>query len=121
MNHKVIGCCTLCGEPIFEVLQVQGEADMFPGEPKQLGRPIGDPTRIAFLLFNGNNCDLSFCEACAISLSTEHYGSLWRTCLASWQREFDKGAKPTDWYPRQFENGILAELGRKWWKELCNG
>lgn len=116
MKPKIAGCCSLCDAPCFEILAVQSQADKHPGEPKRLGPPNEDATRITFLLFNGRRTDMTFCGDCADSLSAQSYPVLWRKNLAGWLREQD--GDPSK-FTQEFANGLLCELGRQNWKELA--
>jgi len=113
--HKIPGCCSLCDEPAFEVLQVWDEGEKRAGEPKRLGPPIGGTTRVTFLLMNGRRTDMTVCGNCAGSLTPEHYPLLWQKNLAGWLREQDGNPEK---FKDEFANGLLAELGRIEWKEL---
>ena len=113
--YKIGGCCSLCDEPCFEVMQRWDEGELRAGEPKVIGPPNNDSVRIAFRLFNGGVTDMTFCGRCAADLGTQHYAVLWRKNLAGYMRE-QKG-NPTR-FAKEFANGLLAEIHRTPWKEL---
>ncbi len=116
-EHKIGGCCSLCDEPCFEVMQRWDEGEVRAGESKVVGRPNADAVRIAFRLFNGGFTDMTFCGRCADDLQPEHYAVLWRKNLAGYMRE-QKGNAAR--FVNEFANGLLTELHRTPWKELVN-
>ena len=118
-EFKISGCCTVCDEPTFEVLARWSENERYPGEPKRLGPPTDDATRITFELLDGSKSDLTFCGKCTESLNPAQYVEIWRKVIRGWIREMSLDPKPTpDWFVKSFENGILGEMGRKKWKDL---
>lgn len=116
-EHIIAGHCMHCDAPCFEVVARAEEHEPNPGEPKRLGPPLEGSTRIAFLLFDGSKADITFCAQCAQTFGPEHYTGMWRKIQRSWQREL-AGSTP-DWFLKSFSSGILCELGRTSWKELC--
>jgi hypothetical protein len=118
MPYKIAGCCSLCDQPAFDVITRWEPHERRPGEPKKMGAPLAGSARITFLLFNGRRTDMTFCEECAGSLSPEHYTLLWRKNLGGYMRE--QNGDPTK-FKDEFANGLLCELGRTSWKELCSG
>ena len=119
MERKIPGACTLCNERCFEVLQANDSNEKNPGEPKRLGKPNEDATRITFLLYDGSNCSMTFCGACASKLNHGHYTPIWKKVIAAWLPELKDNRPP--WFIQQLQNGLLCELNRTNWKELCNG
>ncbi len=122
-EHKIMGCCSQCDAPCFEIMQVHEAHERLPGEPKRIGPPNEDAMRLTFLLFDGTKMDLTFCAACAESLSPPHFTELWRKVLRSWARELSEkppGERMLAWYKPQFSSGLLCELGRKKWTEVIN-
>ncbi len=123
-EFKIAGCCSSCDQPCFEVIQTWSDGERYPGEPKRLGKPLQGAVRIAFMLMDGSKADLTFCASCGATLAPAEYTPLWRKVIRSWQRELDKdhaGEPRPDWFARQFDNGLLAEMGRTSWQELGNG
>jgi len=121
-EFKIAGSCTTCDEPVFEVLARFDEQERRAGEPKQLGAPNDDATRITFTLFDGTRADLTFCGKCAEALNQEQYTEIWRKVIRSWIREMNGDtAKHSNWFPGQFSNGLLFELGRVNLKEALHG
>lgn len=118
-EHKISGACSTCDAMCFEVLARNDEHERRPGEPKRLGAANDDAIGVSFLLYDGSNCRLTFCGACATALNLEQYTELWRKCLRSWIREIgDNGEQHNHWMPAQFSNGLLVEIGRVKVKEL---
>lgn len=113
--HKIGGCCSLCDQPCFEVMQRWDEGEVRAGEPKVIGRPNPDSVRIAFMLFTGGYTDMTFCGQCAADLKPSHYTALWRKNLAGYMRE-QKGNPAR--FAKEFANGLLTELSRTPWKEI---
>ena len=113
---KVIGSCTLCDKPCFEVLQVFESHEMNPGEPKRLGYPNEHARAITFRLFDGTHIRLTFCESCAENLTGDKFHSLWERVIRSWCRELD-GDHP-EWFDKQLSNGILYAINTQKWREL---
>lgn len=118
-EYKIPGACSLCDEMCFEVMARWSENERYPGEPKRLGRPIEDAVLVTFLLIDGTRADFTFCGRCAEALNPGQYPDIWRKALRSFLREISETARP--WLNTQFENGILAEMGRVLWKDKCYG
>ena len=116
--HKIAGCCSLCDQPCFEVMQRWDEGEKRAGEPKVLGPANPDATRIEFLLFNGRRTSMTLCGTCADGLERTHYTTLWRKNLGGYLREQDGNP---DKFKDEFSNGLLCELGRFNLKELLLG
>jgi len=64
-DRKKIGCCTVCDEPIFEILSRHTEGP-YKGEAKQLGRPLPGVRRATIVRVSGRVSDWSLCSACEI-------------------------------------------------------
>lgn len=79
---------------------------------------MNDSVRVTFLLINGRRTDMTICGECAGNLTIEHYGLLWRKNLAGYMKE-QRG--DTSKFKQEFDNGILAEMGRVTWKEIVHG
>ena len=122
-DYKISGACTCCDEMCFEVLARWSENERYPGEPKRLGPPNPDATRISFVLYDGTKADLTFCGVCAGTLNPDSYTEIWRKVIRSWIREMSKSpqAETPSWFLDQFNNGLLAEMGRKLWSEMNHG
>ena len=109
MNYKIAGCCSLCDNPVFEVMAVWEEGTLRVGEPKRLGVANDGATRVSFLLLLGGYTDMTFCVDCAAGLNAEHYTMLWRKNLAGYLRQQDNR---TEKFADQFSNALLCEIGR---------
>lgn len=115
-DHKISGCCTLCDKLCFQVL-----ASSEDGTPQRFGPPLSGAVRIAFMLYDGSRADLTFCGDCAPKVAAPDYFPIWAKVIRSWVKEMaDKPVEdrnPT-WFPKQFVNGLLCEMGRTPWTEL---
>lgn len=121
-EFKISGACTICDAMCYEVMARNAEHERRPGEPKRLGSPNEDATRITFMLFDGTKADLTFCGKCAAALNPVQYTDIWRKVIRSWIREMDGNeAAHGNWFPKQYANGLLVELGRVNLKEALNG
>lgn len=121
-EFKIAGACTCCDAMCFEVMSRNEAHERRPGEPKRLGKPNDDATRITFLLFDGTKTNLTFCGACATALNPDKYLEIWRKVMRSWLREQeDKQDQHQHWFPAQYANGLLVELGRIKFKDIQNG
>jgi hypothetical protein len=111
MTAKVAGCCSKCDLEVFAVRQ----RDKKTGLPVRLGAPSDDAMRLTFLLMDGSRMDLTFCRDCASNLAPTDLAALWRRVMESWVHE-----SPSHQWPRtQVNNGIVALLGAKAWKEVA--
>lgn len=118
-DHKISGGCTTCDALCFQVLDLTDA-----GEPKRFGPPLDGAVRISFMLYDGSRADLTFCGGCATKLVSPDYFDIWAKVIRSWVKELS--GKPVEdqnpeWFPKQFANGLLVEMGRKSWKDLVNG
>jgi len=121
-NFKISGACTICDEMVFEVMARYEEHERRPGEPKRLGSPNDGATRITFGLFDGTRADLTFCGTCTEILNSEQCTEIWRKVMRSWIREMEGDTQKHDgWFPKQYANGLLVELGRVNLKEIIHG
>ncbi len=114
-NPKIIGSCTCCDKPCFEILQVFESHEIYPGEPKLLGAPHEDARITLFRLFNGGNIRLTFCASCAETLTGEQFPLLWERVILSWNRELN-GDFP-EWFGKQLSNGLLYVINTNKWTE----
>lgn len=116
-GHKIGGCCSLCDEPAFEILQRWDAGEKRAGEPKRLGPPLEGSMRVTFRLFDGTLGDFTFCGECVSSLDSKQFTRLWNKNLAGYLREQDG---KTEKFIKQFDNGLLFEVGRQSWKDLID-
>lgn len=121
--YHVAGSCALCGAKCFEIMAVYADHERLPGEPKRLGAPNAGAIRGTFMLMDGTKATLTFCEDCSQQPIEPHFTDIWRRVIRSWMREL--WAKPASernpsWFPQQFSNGLLCELGRSPWTEVIN-
>lgn len=118
--YKIIGACTLCDKPCFEVMAMHSEGERLAGEPKQLGPPLEGATRITYMLFDGTKTSLTFCADCAKEQPTKVLAEIWQKNIRSWMRELatkPESERMPEWFQRQFSNGLLCEMGRQLWTE----
>ena len=123
-EYQHAGCCAKCNEPCFEIRQVWGPEERYPGEPKRLGFPVPGAVRVSFVLMDGSRADMTFCGDCNGDLTDEDRVEIWRRVLRGWKREMDTsdpGKAYPDWYATHFNNGILSEMGRVSLTEQSNG
>lgn len=119
--YHVAGCCANCGAQCFEVMAVFDQHERLPGEPKRLGPPNADAVRVTYLLIDGSKAMLTFCGDCAGQPIEPHFSEIWWRVVRSWTRELaEKQAddRNPSWFPQQFSNGLLCELGRSPWTEV---
>ncbi len=116
---KIVGACACCDRMVFDITARFGAGEPNEGKPKQLGAPQADARRVTFLLTSGEVMDLTFCDDCMNTLSSETYGQLWDKVLVSWAAEL--GDKRPDWFMAQFQNAILCELNAQDWTEVMRG
>lgn len=118
-EYKIAGHCTTCNCECFHIVERNGEDERRPGEPKRVGKPHDDTVRITFLLINGSRMDLTFCGHCANSITPSDYTPIWQKVMRSWTREIEeKGVEIPAWFQKQYENGLLSEMGRQLVKDL---
>jgi hypothetical protein len=115
VSYKKTGCCSLCDTECFDVLQRWDQGEKLAGEPKRLGKACNGATRITFRLIDGTLGDFTFCSDCASSLHAGNYAKLWAKNLAAYMRQ--QNGDPSK-FLKQFDNGILSEVGRQSWEEL---
>lgn len=118
--YHVAGSCVLCEARCFEVMAMHEAHERLPGEPKQLGQPNSGAVRSTFMLMDGTKAFLTFCEDCAGQDVSPHYSEIWRKIIRTWMRELSEkpeAERNPPWFPQQFSNGLLCELGRSPWTE----
>ena len=112
---KVIGACTVCDKPVFEVKTI----DPGTARSRQVLDPLEDAWRLRFVLKSGTQMDLTFCAVCQEQLTPAQYPLLWSRVMRSWVAE--GGANHPN-VKEQASNTILGLLRRTPWKgELANG
>lgn len=80
---KRVGCCLCCSEPVYTVKSVHPEGHPLAGHPNSLGPMLPHGLQVEFLLSNGAEADVTFCEPCARNLKPEHY-------ILAWGRVIDR-------------------------------
>lgn len=70
------GCCTRCETPVYEI-----------ADNGAVGRMTDRGTQVEFLLSDGTECDVTFCNDCAAGLALEDFGPMWDAVLAATARE----------------------------------
>ena len=80
MSVKRNGCCTLCDEPVFEIVDRFPASDPRAGQPRAIGKALEGARRVALVLTDGSTTTLSFCDACTPGI-TDRMGEIWRKCL----------------------------------------
>ena len=65
-DRKLIGCCTVCDAPIFEVASRHTEGP-YKGEIKQLGQPLPGARRLTMVRISGSTSYLSMCKDCEVT------------------------------------------------------
>lgn len=106
MNPKLLGSCTKCDAEVFDI--VERDIDRLP---KRVGAAHDDAIRVNFLMLDGSRMDLTFCQPCADGLIADDLQWIWRRVMKSWPADHP-------WTKTQTENGLLAILNKKPWKEV---
>ncbi len=121
-DRKLIGCCTVCDEPIFEVASRHTEGP-YKGEIKQLGAPLPGARRLTMVRISGNTSYLSLCAECEVT--SENLPTLAKKEVAAmvFERNLAKDtmaqAEHREKVLRLFEFDIpLGVLGETPWSEV---
>ncbi|KPK68171.1 hypothetical protein AMJ82_08905 [candidate division TA06 bacterium SM23_40] len=77
-NKKKIGCCTLCGKEVFEILSRYPQDHPLAGEPRKLGKPLESARRVDLVLIGGSTASVTVCSSCEVSDKT--LPRLWKIC-----------------------------------------
>lgn len=85
------GCCTLCDKEVFEsktrfVEASVGSDSVFLGRLKTVDHPFANARRITFVLSDGTEADITFCEDCAVGASGR-LSEIWLRCFEAFQFE----------------------------------
>ena len=107
MTPKIPGACTKCSEDVFDVLT---DTPL----PRRLGRPHDDAIRATFVLASGSQMDLTFCQNCMDTLTTQDYPWIWRRVQLSWETESPGHQNQKD----QANNAIMALMHSMPWKDV---
>ncbi len=79
---KRAGCCTCCGEPVYEIKAFRADSGHpLDGHPVRVGPMLDHGTQVEFLLSDGSEIDVAMCFDCATSLRPAMYQRLWRACI----------------------------------------
>jgi len=65
-DRKLIGCCTVCDTPVFEVAARWTEGPM-NGEIKQLGQPLEGARRMTVVRASGRQSNWTLCKDCEVT------------------------------------------------------
>ena len=79
ITPKKIGCCSLCDEPIREVVETWRSGPL-DGEVRQFGAPDEGSLRVSVVLASGSYTDLSTCAKCR--MTPETLPLAWKKMLA---------------------------------------
>ncbi len=121
-DRKLIGCCTVCNEPIFEVAARWTEGPM-KGEIKQVGAPLPGVRRAKIVRASGNTSDWSLCQTCEIGAEDMPYLTQKELAAMLKERDFAKD-NPEQAEARAKMLGLfqfdipLGVLGEKPWSEV---
>lgn len=89
---KILGCCTLCDGPIFEVTEQYGPGSHpLAGKPRRVGMPLDGTKRVTLLLANGNRTDVTLCEECEVT--AENLPRIHQRLRESWAYEGTNGKR----------------------------
>jgi len=119
---KKLGCCTVCDEPIFEII-VRHVEGPFKGEPKQLGMPLPGARRLTVVRASGRQSNWSLCGECEVwpadfpRLNRKEVRAMVRERAIA--HDTPEQAKGRDVMLKLFEWDIpLGILGEKPWLEV---
>lgn len=73
---KQAGRCLCCAQDCYEVREVWTEGPL-TGHPRRLGPQLDHATQVTFVLTDGSQADVTFCDDCARALEPAHYRALW--------------------------------------------
>jgi hypothetical protein len=68
--------CTLCDEPVFEIIAYFPDGHPRAGQPRRIGKPMDKAVRLHLLLTGGTTAAVTLCDACEPDLA-----EIWRRCL----------------------------------------
>ena len=107
------GHCTLCEDPVFEILQ---ERD---GEPIKVGQPLENAWRVSFRLSDGTIGDITFCAGCLDAIPNS-LDEIWAKCLERFDFEETRrvGEQPkgvAEFLEHIKTLSIRKEVGRMMW------
>ena len=113
MNRKKTGCCTLCGQEMYEVSRRWPQGHPYASEARQVGRPKMPIIRQHFVQTNGKIAVFSFCDACFEHVH-EKIVEIWAKALAAFDYERRHrvaiGMQPLDQKQTEAQNAMLREL-----------
>ena len=87
---KKLGCCTLCGMPVFDM------------DDRGL-LPLEEARRVTLALADGSETDLTFCDGCEVG--PEQMPAIHRAMLEAWAAEGEFGLTQVDNVPL----GVIRE------------
>jgi hypothetical protein len=87
-SSKKPGCCTLCGEEVFEVVARWPSDHPLHGEPRAVGKPFPSARRATLVLMSGTTCSITLCDTCQVT--PENLPSVWRICLIANSQQIDE-------------------------------
>ena len=93
---KKLGCCTLCGMPVFDM------------DDRGL-LPLEEARRVTLILADGTTTDLTFCAGCEVG--PEQMPAIHRVMLESWAAE--GGPDPV----AQIDNIPLGVIREEPWRD----
>lgn len=87
LQTKILGHCTQCNNPIYEIKRQYPQNHPYKGLPTQLGKPLPEARCVELVLMDSNRCTVSMCEACVEDMTPQDLPTIHKTLLASWYQE----------------------------------
>jgi len=122
-DRKLIGCCTACDEPVFEVVARHTEGPC-KGEIRQVGQPLPGARRVTLVRISGRTSFWTLCEGCDVE--PENMARLNKKEVAAMVFERNlakdtmKQAEAREQMLRLFEFDVpLGVLGEMPWSEVA--
>ncbi len=79
---KSNGCCTICDEPVFEIVSRLPEGHVLQGKIDRIGRPLDKAMIVTYVLINGSVTTQTVCEDCVLPAMAE-LSAIWTKCQRS--------------------------------------
>lgn len=108
---KVPGCCTLCGEPCFDIQTVWPHDDPRAGQPRRIGQAHEDALRADLVLIDGTRTTVTVHARCFDGLDAL-LPAVWRAMLERmrWERKAHRLLKQAPFSPAQHAHADAVNL-----------
>lgn len=100
---KLLGCCTSCDQPVFEISLKYKDGHPLEGEHRTVGSPLPEAQVVGLVTLEGSVMEVTFCLDCLDQLTPDDFPEMWGKICRTNEREL------SDFYRQAVELKPLTE------------